>query len=325
MKTGSTRAAAWLVRGACAALGASILGLALGDPHSGGAAPVRAIAEGVYLRPGVHEAWGPANRAPVANGGFVVGQRCVAVIDPGGSAAEGRALKAAVRRVTPLPVCHVVNTHVHPDHLLGNAAFDEAQAGQDKPQFVGHHRLAAALAARGPYHLKALAGSRAAADGTRLVPPTLEVRDTLTLDLGGRRLLLRAWPTAHTDTDLTVLDEASGTLWLGDLLFHGHLPVLDGNLAGWLAAIGQLRALPGVRLAVPGHGAPSTDWPGALEPQARYLARLREDTRAALRQRLPIEQAVERVAPEADGRWQLVEEFHRRNVTAAYAELEWEE
>lgn len=306
------------------ALAGLLLALAGGAASAQAAAGLREIAPGVYLRPGVHAAWGPDNREPVANGGFIVGERCVAVIDPGGSLAEGRALKAALRRVTPLPVCHVIDTHAHPDHALGNAAF--AEPGEaPAPGFVGHHRLPAALAARGPYHLAALRQAGAPdAGSTQLVAPGRLVQEQLELDLGGRRLLLRAWPTAHTDADLTVLDRKTGTLWLGDLLFEGHLPVLDGRLSGWLEVLARLRAEP-VRLAVPGHGEPAGDWPTPLEPQARYLGRLREDTRAALRVRQPLEEAVRRIAPADGARWQLVDEFHRRNVGAAYAELEWEE
>ncbi len=75
-----------------------------------------------------------------------------------------------------------------------------------------------------------------------IVPPTLLVEDELELDLGGRRLTLRAHPTAHTDNDLSVHDHASGTLWLADLLFLERVPVIDGSLLGWLALLDRLRA-----------------------------------------------------------------------------------
>lgn len=280
------------------------------------------VASGVHVHQALIQEWGPENRGDVGNLGFVVGARCVAVIDTGGTAAIGAALKAAVRQVTALPVCFVINTHAHPDHVLGNEAFSEPST--EPPQFVGHHRLAAALQTRGPFYLKALLrdfgdGQRAA----RIIPPTRSVRETTDLDLGGRTLRLHAWPTAHTDADLTVLDVSSGTLFLGDLLFRTHTPVVDGRLKGWLGVIAQLRNEPAT-LAVPGHGQPTTDWPGALQAQQRYLERLQADVRGALKAGWTLSQTVERTAPEP-GSWQLLDAFHKRNVTAAYAELEWED
>ncbi len=56
--------------------------------------------------------------------------------------------------------------------------------------------------------------------GSEIVKPTLLVKDTLELDLGSRVLQLKAWTPAHTNTDLTVFDTASQTLWTGDLLFY---------------------------------------------------------------------------------------------------------
>jgi quinoprotein relay system zinc metallohydrolase 2 len=286
-------------------------------------AGLRQLAPGVYVRPGALEDWGPANRGRVANVGFIVGERCVAVIDTGGTRADGAALLTALRRITERPVCYVINTHAHPDHVLGNETFLEANGAGEKPQFVGHRRLPAALAARGPFYLNALGRDFGPADAqARIVAPTLLVESELELDLGGRRLSLRAWPTAHTDADLSVLDPLTRTLWLGDLLFTRHTPVLDGQLKGWLAAMDELSGWSVARV-VPGHGPPSSDWPAALEPQRRYLERLQADVRAAIEERLTLRQAVERIPPDRPD-WLLLDVFHKRNVTAAFAELEWE-
>ena len=71
-------------------------------------------APGVYVHVGAVEDWTPEHRGDVANLGFVVGKRCVAVIDTGGTPQVGLALRAAIERETPLPVCYVINTHAHP-------------------------------------------------------------------------------------------------------------------------------------------------------------------------------------------------------------------
>ena len=280
---------------------------------------VQQLAPGVFVHQGRVEDWGPENGGDVANLGFIVGQRCVAVIDSGGTPAIGAALRAAIGRVTPLPVCYVINTHVHPDHLLGNQAF------VGPAQFVGSAKLSAALAARERYLRNALQRDFgiALSEGG-IVFPTVGVEQRLEIDLGQRVLQLRAWPTSHTNNDLTVFDVSTRTLFTSDLLFVEHIPVLDGNLKGWLKTLADLRPMD-VALAVPGHGTPSRQWPAVLDAEQRYLQALLSETRAALRAKSTIQQAVEQVGREAAAPWQLVDRFHRRNVTAAYAELEWED
>lgn len=280
---------------------------------------VTAVAEGVYVHQGVHEESGPGNLGAIANIGFVVGRDAVAVIDTGGSAAVGRRLRAAIAAATPLPVRYVINTHVHPDHILGNAAFRA-----DAPEFVGHRALPDALARRGPHYLEAARrdiGEGAAS--TELVPPTATVADRRDIDLGGRVLTLQAYPTAHTDNDLTVLDTATGTLWTGDLLFVERVPAIDGSARGWLAALDRLAAVRAVRV-IPGHGPVTTDWPGALADLRRYLTTLVEDIRALQRRHATIEQAMDQAGAAERGRWTLFDAYHRRNVAATFTELEWE-
>ena len=282
---------------------------------------VSQVAAGVFVHRGVLEEWQPRNGGDVANLGFVVGSRCVAVIDTGGTPRVGQRLLAAVRSATAVPVCYVINTHAHPDHVLGNIAF--AALPGEPVRFVGSARLSASLGARERHTLNALQRDFGLSlPREAIVHPTLTVARQLDIDLGDRQLRLDAWPTAHTDHDLTVYDRKTRTLFLSDLLFAGHLPVIDGNLRGWLGVMDSLGAVD-VAVAVPGHGNVSTDWPAALQPQRSYLNRLLGDTRAALRAKMTITQAVDSIAAPAD--WQLTEAFHRRNVTAAYAELEWED
>lgn len=292
-----------------------------GGQASGEAAPaeVEEVAPGVFVRRGVHALMAGANAGGIANTGFIVGSEAVAVIDTGGSRLDGARLLAAVRAHTALPIRYVINTHVHPDHIFGNAAF----LAED-PVFVGHAHLPRALQARGAHYLEAnrrLLG--AAAEGTEVIPPGLLVEERARLDLGGRVLELTAHPTAHTDNDLTVFDLATGTLWTGDLLFVEHLPVIDGSLKGWLAVMDGLAALPAAR-AVPGHGPAAVPWPQALAAQRGYLNALAADLRALIAAGETMRHAAERAGQSARGDWLLFDEFNPRNATVGFAELEWE-
>ena len=277
------------------------------------------VATGIYVHQGVHRALDDARHDDIANIGFIVGERCVAVIDTGGSIETGRALRRAIHKVTTLPVCYVVNSHVHFDHVLGNFAFK-----QDKPTFVGHYRLAQAIAANRAFFLKTFGhglGENPAAN--TIIGPDLLVEDSLELDLGNRRLLLVARPTAHTYTDLTVLDRNTNTLWLADLLFMERIPVLDGSLRGWLELMAAMEH-ENFNNVIPGHGPVIAHWPDAMMAQQRYLSALLDETRNAIEQDMFLEGAMETVGQSEHAHWLLFEQNHKRNVTRAYKELEWE-
>jgi quinoprotein relay system zinc metallohydrolase 2 len=280
---------------------------------------VSEVAAGIFVHQGVHEDFGEHYHGDIANIGFVIGRDAVAVIDSGGSYAVGRALREAIRLHTALPVRYVINTHVHADHIFGNAAFAE-----DQPEYIGHHQLPRAINQRAERYLvniKNMLGD--AASGSRLVPPSKLVDSMLTLDLGGRKLTLRAWPVAHTDNDLTVMDERSGTLWMGDLLFSERTPSIDGDIHGWLSVIQDLTAMPAQRV-IPGHGAVTTDKNRALEKQRLYLQTLLDDLRRGIKEGRPMTESMDAAARSEHGKWVLFDAVNPRNATMLYPMLEWE-
>ena len=309
---------AGIIRRSAVLAAAVVLGTTAGRAETA-ALPVAEIASGIFVHNGVQEEASAANEDAIANIGFIIGDEAVAVIDPGGSFAEGSALRAAIRTRTDQPIRYVILTHVHPDHIFGAAAFRD-----DHPDFVGHAKLPGALAQRGDYYVRRLRSTLGdEANGTEIVVPTMLVSDKLDLDLGSRRLTLRAHGPAHTDNDLTVFDQKTRTFWLADLLFVDRLPVIDGSLVGWLEQLDQLTATPADR-AVPGHGPVTVPWPAAAEPERRYLAAVARDTREAIKTGIGIANAYQHVANSERGNWLLFDEYHPRNVTASYKELEWE-
>jgi quinoprotein relay system zinc metallohydrolase 2 len=278
------------------------------------------VAPGLFVHTGVHEEFNPVNAGDISNPAFVVGKEAIAVVDTSGSPVVGRALLAAIRAVSPLPIRYVINTHMHPDHVFGNAVFTA-----EKPVFVGHHKLPRALSARKERYLAINRENlgEAAFAGTDIILPTELVETTRELDLGDRRLLLTAQKTAHTDNDMTVHDVATDTLLLGDLLFAERVPSIDGSIRGWIAFLEAQSQIPAARV-VPGHGPASMAWPGAAQPLLKYLSTVAADVRAMIKDGRTMKDAMATAATSEKGAWTLAEAYHARNVSAAFAELEWE-
>jgi quinoprotein relay system zinc metallohydrolase 2 len=284
------------------------------------AAEVSEVAPGVFVHHGRYEVQSHENRGDIANASFVIGDEAVAVIDTSGSAVMGLEFRDAIRAVTSEPIRYVINTHMHPDHVFGNAAFKA-----DNPTFVGHYKLARGLATRAESYItanKEMMGEDVF-KGSEIILPTLAVKEPTTLDLGGRTLVLEAEPTAHTDNDLIITDTKTDTLFLGDLLFSVHVPTLDGSIRGWLALLDKLGKRKAARV-VPGHGPKTMQLPQALEPEQRYLATIAADVRRLIKEGRTLSEATKTAGFSERDAWKLFDQYHVRNVTAAFAELEWE-
>lgn len=281
---------------------------------------VTEVSSGIYVHFGKHQVPNKTNHGAIANIGFIVGKSCVAVIDTGGNPEQGYALKKAIIKTTKTPICYVINTHVHPDHIYGNIAFK-----QPGVKFIGHTKLARAMSTRGQFYIdrsEEQLGIKLTAK--HIIPPDQSVKKQMTIDLGGRKLVLTAHPTAHTDNDLTVFDQKTNTLWMSDLLFLEHIPVIDGSLKGWLKELERMEKI-AYKFVIPGHGPLVTDWPKSLQAEKKYLQILLTEIREMIKKGQFLEQAVKKVGYSEKGKWKLFNQFHKKNVTTAFAELEWED
>lgn len=278
------------------------------------------VAPGIFVHRGQVAEEASDNLGDVANIGFIIGDRSIAVIDAGGSRAVGEAVYLAIRAVSDLPIRHLVLTHMHPDHVLGAEPLREAGA-----EVIGHAGLGRALAERADSYLEGFGGriGQPGFAGSRIIAPDREVAGPAVIDLGGRILDLVPRATAHSPNDLTVFDRASGVLFAGDLVFDDHAPAIDGSLRGWQAVLAAMRD-EGATRVVPGHGGPVLPWPEGAAALARYLDVLAADTAAALEAGLPLSAATSVIGRGESGHWRLFELFNARNATVTYTEMEWE-
>lgn len=280
---------------------------------------LKKVAEGIYVHHGQHQDIDDGYKGDICNLGVIIGNQSIAVIDSGGSKHTGEQLLQAIRNISKLPIKYVINTHVHPDHTYGNAAF------QGEPvHFVGHEKLANTMLLRKEQYEKLnanLLGEAGKASTT--IPPDTAVHDQLSLDLGDRILQLKSQTVAHTHTDLTVLDVKTNTLFTGDLVFAQRTPVLEGDIKGLIAALEKINQTQ-YALIVPGHGLESADQKTIIGDELRYLNLLLADVRASIKKGISMEQTMDSAAESERQKWLLFDIANRRNVNVIYPQLEWE-
>tara|TARA_R100000458_G_scaffold25666_3_gene23085 strand:+ start:625 stop:1554 length:930 start_codon:yes stop_codon:yes gene_type:complete len=212
----------------------------------------RQIADDVWLLEGSTDNFDKANGGNIVNTGFIVTDAGVVVIDSGPSRRYGEAMRAAIASVTDRPVIKLLLTHHHPDHVLGNQAFTDVPIAA----LAGTTELLREQGNAMAENMYRLVGDWMR--GTEVVLPTETLAPGM-LDIGGRSLRLLAL-RGHTGADLAILDERSGVLFAGDILFYQRALTTPNSpgLDVWLEDLDTLEALPWKRL-VAGHGPVADD------------------------------------------------------------------
>jgi cyclase len=159
-------------------------------------------------------------------------------------------IKAAIEKVTNLPIKYLVNTHFHGDHTGGNALF---------------HKDGATVVANVNVRTRLAAGTTNGLTGAKTPPvetdalPTQTYDDRTTLKVKGRVALLGHPKNAHTDGDTYVLFRDADVLATGDVFTNGRYPNIDfangGNIKGMIAGAETYLGLVDAKTKiVPGHG-----------------------------------------------------------------------
>ncbi len=247
------------------------------------------VAPGVWLVQGESALGSSANRNFISNAAFVVTADRVVVIDALGSPVLAEELLEEIRRVTPLPVRHVIVTHYHADHVYGLQALKAVGA-----EVIAHERVDEYLQSdTAQLRLKA---SREELfpwidENTRLVAPDRRLSGPVTLTLGGTRFEIGHAGPAHTPEDLVVWLPERRVLLAGDIVFRGRIPFVGlADSGAWVQALDRLLAYD-ARLIVPGHGPVSSSAQADLQLTRDYLVHLRHSMARAAQELEPFEEA----------------------------------
>lgn len=290
-------------------------GPAFSAPANDYALKPQAVADGIYVFPGRTENFSRDNGGNIVNTGFIVGPEGVIVIDTGPSRAYGEQQRAAIAAVTPKPVVQVYLTHAHPDHFLGDQAYSKAPIAALSATSATIRRSGEALSD----NLYRLVGGWMI--DTQVLAPTQDaVAGPITV--GGRRLRLIA-AAGHTDGDLMLFDEATKTLFTGDLVFFQRAPTTpNADLPRWLATLDEIDRLD-FNTLVPGHGPVIHDHAGIAQTRD-YLRWLASSLREAASRGLDMPEVMRLPLPERFRTLPVVDTEYLRSVSHLYPQIELE-
>lgn len=230
-----------------------------------------------------------ANQNYISNAAFVVTPAGVVVIDALGSPALAEQLMTEIRKVTPLPVTHVIVTHYHADHIYGLQAF------KDKGARIIAHQAAREYLNSDTARLRLIASRKDLApwidESTRLVPADEWISGPSELVVGGVRFVLQPVGPSHTPEDVVVYLPEEKVLFAGDLVFRSRIPFVGQADSGhWIKALDTLLTFD-AKVIVPGHGPLSAEARKDMELTRDYLVYLRSSMRQAARNMEPFEDA----------------------------------
>ena len=271
------------------------------------------IAPNTYLFQGRQEHFTTRNGGNIANIAAITTQDGVVLIDTGPSKRYGEQLKAALSTISDQPVVLVLNTHLHPDHFLGNQAFRETTIAALRGTIHGIRRDGDGFADNayqliGPWML-----------GTEVTPPNQVLRPGVR-EIGGHRLRFLAL-RGHSDADLAVFDETTGVLFTGDLVFYRRsLTTPHAHIPAWLQSLDTLQSLPST-LVVPGHGPVHSDNAG-IEQTRKHLLWLDAYLKDAAQQGLDEAEVLYLPLPKWLRALAVGREEYRRSVSHLYGEKE---
>lgn len=291
------------------ALGAAAHGQALPEPRT------HKINDRVYVLLGPIQHANRFNQGYMINSTVIVGDKGVILVDSGGSYEVGRHIAKAVRRITDKPITHVVNTHHHGDHYLGNVAFEGAT-------FISSEKCRRMVLETGGEWLGIMER-----DIGRKLPGTKPLAAEVTYPEGARtetfvhgvRIVFWVPRGSHTIGDLLVHLPDDKVLVAGDVLVSRVVPTLhDGFVKNWIRTLDQIQALD-VAHFVPGHGDLMTlhDVTALRSAMLRFYARVKEGYQSGKSEgdiRKSLDLSI----------WEKLERSYviGRNINRAYLEIE---
>ena len=281
---------------------------------------VEEVVDGLFVHFGKQEDSNTVNKGDIANIGFIIGSKSIAVIDTGGTPEIGKSLQKKIKEISKLPISHIIITHSHPDHFFGTQ-----ELINNKTIVIGHEKLERALINNFEFYknLQFNLIKQESIKQAKLIVPnqTVKVGSIETIDIGNREIEIQAWKSGHTDNDLSIYDKKTKFFW-SENIFIQRIPSIRASIKGWKSNLDETLKMD-IDTIIPGHG-PLKKKNEAIKPMMNYFDRLIKEVRKFHKSGKTLKETQNRAAPKNKERWLLFDSYHSSNVTKTFTELEWE-
>jgi len=273
------------------------------------------ISDEIYCFFGAAEVMDEHNNGNISNSCFVDLGSSYLVIDTGPSYNYARDTYKAMQTIKKQKVSHVIITHIHDDHWLGNGFYKEMGATIIGPEIFANTPKAAQTRMQQRI-------SPQAYEGTQQVYPTQLIKGEKSLNLDGVELQLKAYAYEnHSANDMIIVIASKDVVFAGDLVFNNRiLSLRGGDINHWIETIEEIDAKE-LSFVIGGHGELYNK--EATRKTLAYLKDVKSYVKNALDEGLDITDALDNSEMPKYQDLKLYEIMHRANVEKAYRTLEW--
>jgi glyoxylase-like metal-dependent hydrolase (beta-lactamase superfamily II) len=194
-----------------------------------------------------------------------VGADGILLVDTGPAEWSERIARTILERFGGRPIRYIINTHMHPDHVGGNAALMKMARGDDAAGGFGGNQGAKLIAHENAFNRLSGSSEGETEQPQEMLPTSTFFTEKKEIYFNGEPIEILFQPAAHTDGDVMVFFRGSDVIASGDLFSTLTYPILDekrgGTIQGHLDALNRMLDITvprfnqqGGTMVIPGHG-----------------------------------------------------------------------
>lgn len=268
--------------------------------------------ENSYYFYGKEEYFSPSNGGDIANTSFIITKNSVILIDTGSSHEYGLQIKKAIEKITSKPIKHIINTHHHPDHFLGNSAFqsDIFATAYTTNEIMQNGDL---------YIVNLVNIVQSAMKDTKVKAPNKDLNSKI-FDLDAYKLEV-LYLDGHTKSDVAIFDLQTKILYSADLVFFKRTPATaHADIKKWIKSLEELQKID-YKILVSGHGIATTS-KEPIKENISYLKYLDKTLKQSAKEGLDIFEILEKPIPKEFESFTMFKEEFERSIINLYPSYE---